>query len=121
MNWPSFNAESSLLSQIMKLENAQAEYECLGTALAEEIWSGVMMTCLTGQLKVWLQLQISETTSYLQLRELIVSYERSTSKWSESMVLGADAVVDSSAPMEVDRVQQKGKEKGKDGKGKGYF
>ena len=120
MNWPSFNAKSSLLSQIMKLENAYAEYERLGTALAEEIRSAVLMRCLTGQLKIWLQPQISEATAYLQLRELIVSYERSTSKWTESMVLGADAVVDSSAPMEVDRVQQKGKGKGKDGKGKGY-
>ena len=120
MNWPSFNAKSSLLSQIMKLENAYAEYERLGTALAEEIRSAVLMRCLTGQLKVWLQLQINETTTYLRLRELIVGYERSTSKWTESMVLGSDAVVDSSAPMEVDRVQHKGKGKGKDGKGKGY-
>ncbi len=120
MNWPSFTSKSSLLSQIMKLENAFAEYERLGTALAEEIRSAVLMRCLTGQLKVWLQLQINETATYLQLRELIVSYERNTSKWTESMVLGADAVVDSSAPMEVDRIQQKGKGKGKDGKRKGY-
>ena len=120
MNWPSFTSKSSLLSQIMKLVNAYAEYERLGTALAEEIRSPVLMRCLTGQLKVWLQLQINETTTYLQLRELIVSYERSASKWTESMVLGADAVVDSSAPVEVDRIQQKGKGKGKDGKGKGY-
>lgn len=78
------------------------------------------MRCITGQLKVWLQLQITETTTYNQLRELVVAYERSTSRWTESMVLGADAVVDTSAPMEVDRIQQKGKGfKGKDGKGKG--
>ena len=123
MNWPIFNSKVSLLSQIMKLENAYAEYERLGTALTEEIRSAVLMRCLTGQLKVWLQLQINEGTTYLQLRELIVSYERSTSKWTEPMVLGADAVVDTSAPMEVDRIQaqQKGKGfKGKDGKGKGY-
>lgn len=50
-----------------------------------------------------------------QLREIIVSYERSTSKWTESMVLGAGSVVDTSATMGVDRF------KGKDGKGKDGF
>lgn len=120
MNWPSFSNKSSLLSQIMKLENAYSEYERLGTALPAEIRTAVLMRCITGQLKVWLQLQITETTTYNQLRELVVAYERSTSRWTESMVLGADAVVDTSAPMEVDRIQQKGKGfKGKDGKGKG--
>ena len=98
MNWPSFSNKTSLLSQVMKLENAYAEYERLGTALAEEIRTAVLMRCITGQLKVWLQLQITETTSYNQLRELVVSYERSTARWTESMVLGAE-VPDSSAPM----------------------
>ena len=41
MNSPSFSNTSSLLSQIMKLENAYAEYERLGTALTEEIRSAV--------------------------------------------------------------------------------
>ena len=116
MNWPSFSNKTSLLSQVMKLENAYAEYERLGTALAEEIRTAVLMRCITGQLKVWLQLQITETTSYNQLRELVVSYERSTARWTESMVLGAE-VPDSSAPMEVDRIQ-KGKGAGKKGQGK---
>ena len=118
MNWPSFSGKGSLLSQIMKLENAYSEYERLGTPLAEEIRSAVLMRCITGQLKVWLQLQITEATTYNQLRELVISYERSTSRWTESMVLGGDAV-ESSSPMEVDRVQDgKGKSKS-DFKGKG--
>ena len=116
MNWPSFSNKTSLLSQVMKLENAYAEYERLGTALAEEIRTAVLMRCITGQLKVWLQLQITETTSYNQLRELVVSYERSTARWTDSMVLGAE-VPDNSAPMEVDRIQ-KGKGVGKKGQGK---
>ena len=92
----------------MKLENA-AEYE-------RQIRTAVLMRCITGQLKVWLQLQITETTtSYNQLRELVVSYERSTARWTESMVLGAE--VPDSAPMEVDRIQ-KGKGVGKNGQGK---
>ena len=111
-----------ILSQVMKLENAHAEYERLGTALAEEIRSAVLMRCITGQLKVWLQLQITEATTYNQLRELVISYERSTARWTESMVLGAEAL-DGSAPMEVDRIQDpyyRGKGKGKhDAKGKG--
>ena len=46
----------------------------------------------------------------------MVSYERSTARWTESMVLGAE-VPDSSAPMEGDRIQ-KGKGAGKKGQGK---
>ena len=122
MNWPSFSNKASLLSQVMKLENAYAEYERSGTALAEEIRSAMLMRCITGQLKVWLHLQITEATTYNQLRELVISYERSTARWTESMVLGAEAL-DCSAPMEVDRIQDpyyRGKGKGKhDAKGKG--
>lgn len=106
----------------MKLENAYAEYERLGTALAEGIESAVLMRYITGQLKVWLQLQVTEATTYTQLKELVISYERRTARWTESMALGAEAL-DSSAPMEVDRVQDpyyKGKGKGKhDSKGRG--
>ena len=106
----------------MKLENAYAEYERLGTALAEGIRSAVLMRYITGQFKVWRQLQVTKATTYTQLKELVISYERRTARWTESMALGAEAL-DSSAPMEVDRVQDpyyKGKGKGKhDSKGKG--
>jgi hypothetical protein len=68
------------------------------------------------QLKTWLQLQVSETTTYSKVREMILLYDASTTRWSEQMVLGSDnatASGDGPVPMEIDRIQQKGKSKGK--------
>ena len=118
MTWPQFSPKTSMISQVMKLESAFQEYEKLGDVLPETIRSAVLLRCLTGQLKTWMQLQLGESTKYADIREGVLSYERSTTRWSESMVLGE--VPDASAPMEVDRLQwnPKGKDKGK-GKFKG--
>ena len=117
MNWPQFNGKVSLLSQILRLENAFYEYDKLGSKLAEELRTAVLLRSVTGQLKVWLQLQIDDTFGYDRVRELIISYERSTARWTEQMVLGTSMAADTSAPMEVDRIQ-KGKGAGKKGQGK---
>ena len=108
-----------MISQVMKLESAFSEYEKLGGTLPETIRAAVLLRCLTGQLKTWMQLQLGESTKYADIREGVLSYKRSTTKWSESMVLGD--VPGTSAPMEVDRLQwnPKGKEKGKGKFGKG--
>ena len=116
MNWPQFNGKISL-SQILRLENAFYEYDKLGSKLAEELGTAVLLRSVTGQLKVWLQLQIDDTFGYDRVRELIISYERSTARWTEQMVLGTSMAADTSAPMEVDRIQ-KGKGAGKKGQGK---
>ena len=108
MNWPQFNGKASFLSQILRLENAFYEYDKLGSKLAEELRTAVLLRSVTGQLKVWL-----DSFGYDKVRELILSYERSTAKWTEQMVLGTSMASDTSAPMEVDRIQ-KGKGSGKE-------
>ena len=118
MNWPQFSGKASFLSQILRLENAFYEYDKLGSKLAEELRTAVLLRSVTGQLKVWLQLQIDDSFGYDKVRELILSYERSTAKWTEQMVLGTTMASDTSAPMEVDRIQ-KGKGSGKEQKGSG--
>ena len=118
MNWPQFSGKASFLSQILRLENAFYEFAKLGTKLAEELSTAVLLRSVTGQLKVWLQLQIDDTFGYDRVRELILSYERSTAKWTEQMVLSTSMTADASAPMEVDRIQ-KGKGSGKQSKGHG--
>ena len=119
MTWPQFSPKTAMISQVMKLESAFMEYEKLGDPLPETIRAAVLLRCLTGQLKTWMQLQLGESTKYSDIREGVLSHERSTTKWSESMVLGD--VPDTSAPTEVDRLQwnSKGKEKGKGKSGKG--
>lgn len=122
MNWPAFTGKSSYLNQILRLENAYTEYERLGNKLGDEIKTAVLLRSVQGTLKTWLQLSSKDSTTYAQMREAVLSYDRSTTKWSEMIVLGKEAG-DTSGPMEVDRVKgdgkDKGKGKGKDAKGKG--
>ena len=120
-NWPAFTGKLSLMQQLLRLEHAFAEYEKLGTKLNEDLKTAILMRSLTGQLKVWLQLQVNESTTYAKVREMVLLYDSSTTKWSEQMVLGTDSAMSSAegpVPMEIDRVQYKGKSKGSKGKSK---
>ena len=121
MNWPAFTGKLSLMQQLLRLEHAFAEYEKLGTRLNEDLKTAILMRSLTGQLKVWLQLQVNESTTYAKVREMVLLYDSSTTKWSEQMVLGTDSAMSAAegpVPMEIDRVQSKGKSKGSKGKSK---
>ena len=129
MNWPQFNPKLSLLSQVLKLETAYGEYEKLGNKLADEIKAAVLLRCVTGQVKTWLQLQVNDKTTFLQLRELVLTYDQQTTKWSENMVLGSmmDDPMDGSGGnvnlvnkgKEKGKGKRKGKNQGKQGKEKG--
>ena len=56
-----------------------------------------------------------DNMSYEDLREATLRYDQCTIKWSQSMALGSSVSNDTSAPMEVDRIE---KGKGKKGKTK---
>ena len=121
LGWSVFDTKKSNLNQLLRLEETFREYERTGATLADEIKFSVLMRCITGQLKTWLQLQVAESGSYNDLREAIIKYDQATQKWSDSMILGGDP--GGPVPTEVDRVYEKGKGKtkgkSKDGKSKG--
>lgn len=103
-----------LLGQILRLEQAFVEYARIASAISEEIRFAVLLRCVGGQLRTYLNVSISEKSTYAELREATLRYDRATVKWSESLALGAEQ--DPQA-MDVDRVKgDKGKEKGKKGK-----
>lgn len=122
MNWAQFSSKSSLMSQVLKLEHAFAEYEKLGQTLGDELKTAIRLRSATGQLKTWLQLQVKESTTYNNMREMVMTYDATTTRRSEQMVLGLDGAPGSSydgpVAMEVDRIY-KGKNKGK-GKGRSH-
>ena len=119
LTWPAFNQKSSYLAQILKFEAAVSDYEKTGNVLSEEIRVAILMRSVSGNLKTWLQLRIADDSKYSEIRDAIVMFERSTTKWSESMFLGTEPKSEA-VPMEVDRVKGDGKGKGKfDSKGKG--
>ena len=99
------------------------EFEKTGEKVSDSIKLAVLMRSVTGNLKTWLQLRLTDCTSYSELRESILAFERSTTKWVDEMMPGGEVASGSgdTAPMEVDRVKGDGKyDKGKaKGKGKG--
>ena len=74
LGWSSFDMQKNMLSQLVKLEDAFREYEKTGATLAEEIKFPVLMKCLSGNIKIWLQPQASEITSYVTLREEVLEF-----------------------------------------------
>ena len=90
--------------------------------MPSELKFAVLMKCVTGNLKTFLQVTLSESTTYDQLREEILRYDNATIRWNSNMALGTalPGQEDAGGPMDVDRIS-KGKygDKGK-GKGKQY-
>ena len=97
---------------------ATCSTSCSSMKLDDAIKFAVLMRCVTGQLKTWLQLNVAETHDYSRLREAIIQYDSATLKWNNSMMLGQEVNKDGPVPMEIDRVMEKGRG-GKAGKGKG--
>ena len=117
MQWPSFDMKSAILPQILKLEDSFREYEKIASTLSEELKFAVLLKCLSGHLKTYLQVSMRENMTYEELREATLRYDQCTIKWSQSMALGSSvsASNDTSGPMDVDRGE---KGKGKKGKSK---
>ena len=123
MKWPEFDMKVAMISQILRLEDSFREYERIGGNLSEELKFAILMKCITGQLKTYLNVTLQDNTTYDRLREAILQYDQATIKWSNTMALGSSLPNNSNAddgpsPMEVDRIW-KGKGYGKDNKGKG--
>ena len=90
MGWPQFFNKSSLLQQLLKLENAFIEYDKLGSKWADDLKVAILLRCLSGQLKTWLQLRVTEGTTYSKVREMVLMFDSSTTRWSDSMALGVE-------------------------------
>ena len=123
MSWPQFDLRQSILAQLLKLEEAEREYSRIATELSDEIKFAVLMKSVPpGQLRTYLTVQISDTSSYNDLRSALLRYDTATTKWNSATALGFDNSSQQHgeiAPMDVDRVFNKGDGKGK-GKGKDH-
>ena len=113
--WPSFSMGKPLQAQLLKLEDAYEETRRAGTTLGDELKCAILLRCLSGALKTHLSLSLKENSTYLELREEILRWDRAHQKWS-NLVSATDETSDVK-PMEIDRIQGKGKT-GDKGKGK---
>ena len=129
MNFPAFDKSKTFLENIQSLERVRTEYrKVAGIDIGDDLQLSVLIRCLPKYLQQHIQLQLTESSTYQNVRDAVLSYETVTQSWSEKKVLTELGVVGSyatgsssgPAPMEADAVQQfGGYGKGKKGKGKG--
>ena len=112
-------SNANVLEQLLRLEELFRKYaQAAGSDVPSDSKSALLLRSLPQSVKTHVSMTRSETSTYEVLRETVVRWERSTQKWSHTLVNHTPSTpsIDTSAPMDVDRIQ---KGKGKD-KGKGY-
>ena len=128
MSFPSFTKDRTLLEQMQILERLGDEYQrASGVNISEEILQTVLVRSLPKAVQQHIQLGMTNTTSYQEIRDRVVAYEKVSSSWTKDRILiecggGPIGAVTSYAsasdsgptPMEINMVQ---KGKGKKGKG----
>ena len=134
MSFPAFSKERTLLEQIQVLERLGDEYQkTTGANISEDILQTILVRSLPKAVQQHIQLGMTNTTSYQEVRERVVAYEKVSSTWSKDRILmecgaGSLGAVTSYAagsdtgpsPMEVNLLQKGKGKKGKNaGKGKG--
>ena len=120
---PVFDNKCSLTQQVSRLEELFEEYRrCSGNELDSDLRMATLLRCTSGQLRSFLNISLSESSSYVQLRELIYRWDRSNIKWAQPLNASfgpnslSPGVDQGPSPMEIDRLKGEGG-KGKYGKG----
>ena len=94
------------------------EAERAGTKAQEELKSAILLKSVSGQLKNYLNVHLHDGSQYHEIREQILKWDRAQVRWTQTLVNIDDG---GPSPMEVDRIDAKGKTKGKSkDKGKSY-
>ena len=62
--WPAFSMNSALQPQLLKLEEGFDETVKAGTTIQEGLKSAILLRCVDGQLKSYLNLTIGDNVQY---------------------------------------------------------
>ena len=132
-SYPVFAKDKSCLESILVYEQTVQQFEeSSSTTYPDELKVATLMRCCNSKLREFLQLNIKDSSTYVEVREHIMNYERVSKSWTQEQVLKAiqqdPARPDSGGPtpMEIDRVEVKGKgkskskSKGKNNSGNGW-
>ena len=126
-SWPSFAMNQPLQGQLLKLEDGFEEVRKTGTNLEDSLKMAILLKCLGGALKTQLNLTLKDDSTYTELREAVLKWDRAQQRW-QSLVVIDDADPNNGQygmPMDINAMQQKGKNKGKhkgkEQKGKGKY
>ena len=121
--FPAFKEKSSMLEGVLQYETLVQQYEAAsGQTYPGDLKAAILIRCSPPRLREHLQLTLSDVSTYADVREALLSYERVSRSFSQEQTYKQlqveDRKADGPTPMEVDRVEYKGKGKGKKGKGK---
>ena len=127
LNRLKFEAGRTITEQLPQFELLIREYEQTSrTTYPDDLKVAAIIAALPGQLQVQVQMSVSESTTYEEIKQKIGLFEQVTTQWSTEpglRMLVKQDLVDDKGPMamEVDMVQKGFKGKSKDGKfgGKG--
>ena len=132
-SYPVFAKDKSCLESILVYEQTVQQFEeSSSTTYPDELKVATLMRCCNSKLREFLQLNIKDSSTYVEVREHIMNYERVSKSWTQEQVLKAiqqdPARPDHGGPtpMEIDRVEVKGKgkskskSKGKNNSGSGW-
>ncbi|CAE7571046.1 unnamed protein product, partial [Symbiodinium necroappetens] len=111
-NWPVFDSKQGLLAQVVRLEQAMAEYDSIASqAMSDDQRVVSLLRCLTGQLRQHVNLTMEDSWSYAELRSLVARYDASSSKWGASVAAayglteGKGGVLINAAPASSDFIR----------------
>ena len=75
------------MDQILGLERLRTEYmRSSGTDVADDLMLSILVKSLPKALQTHIQLQMTEHSTYAQVRELVLSYESVTTTWSAGRI-----------------------------------
>jgi hypothetical protein len=118
-NYPAFTNSKTILEQILAYEQLVQQFEEVSSSVyPSELKIATLVKCSGQKLREYLQLTNGEQTTYAQLKETMLGYDKACRAWTPEAVLKSaqsTSYGDSGGPqpMEVDRVENKGKGKNK--------
>ena len=119
-----FRANEPFLAQLLDLERVMEEYErSSGKKLGEDLKTSILLKSISGGMRNHLSTVLTETSSYDEIREAALRYERMQFKWSPSNLFSTESSYaqkksHDQEPQPMDIGQVKGGPKGyKGGKG----
>eukprot|EP00435_Cladocopium_sp_Y103_P049165 s951_g14.t1 len=131
MGLPAFVKERSMIEQVASLERLADEYrKASGKDVSEDILLTTLVRVLPKQIQQHIQLGMTDSSTFQEVKDKVLAYERVSASWSRDKVLfecGATslgtvtsyAAADSGpGPMEVNMVSKGKGKKGKGDKGK---
>ena len=87
LNFPLFE-RGRTLDGLLAFEKLVEDYEKVSSSKFDgEVKLGCLLRCVPGGLKHHLQLSLTSSTTYAQIRHAIVSYEQTTAAWTTNRIM----------------------------------